>query len=108
MAVVPLNAKNMKFLYIFLMPRKTVNVGETSGALLHLPPSCVILHWLCCPEALATESGRAGERLNHPYLNSSMAAHRLCMAQAAWGHVHPQIMGRQKTHQVRTCNIHGP
>lgn len=105
MVFVPLNAKNMKFLWFFLMPRKTVNVGETSRAHLHLPPSCVILHWLGCPEALATESGRAGDRLNHPYLNSSMAAHRLCMAPAAWGHVLPQITGRQNTQNTSSENL---
>lgn len=100
---------NVKGLTIFLI-LKRVNLGETSSDPLHLPPSDVILHWLGCPEALATESGRAAEQLNHPYLNSNMAAHRLCMVHAAWGMSSHRSRGGRvlKTHQVRTCNIQGP
>lgn len=80
------------------------NLAETSSDHLRLPLVCEILRWLGCPEA-ATESGRAAEQLSHPYLHSNMAAHRLCMVHAVWGHVLPQIMGRQSTQNTPSENL---
>lgn len=51
------------------------------------------------------ESGRAAEQLSHPYLHSNMAAHRLCMVYAVWGHVLPQIMGRHSTQNTPSENL---
>lgn len=92
--------------FLFKETERTVNLAQTSSDHLHLAPACEIPHWLGCPEASATESGRAAEQLSHPYLHSNMAAHRLCMVHAVWGHVLPRITGRQSAQNTSTESRH--